>query len=414
MPLSYDATAGAVASGTSSGNASHALGSASGNDRIVLIWCFSNGNTESDTAITACTYNGSSTGVVLVGTYTTGTGFNLRITLYRVLDAALPSSSGSYNAACTSNNGQVTGVCAISYDGADQSDPFGGEYQIGRLSAVNPINDSVTTDTVDSVVIDACAADLYSGSATTTQSGQVERYDYGGTLTMLSLVSTRPSATTGSWTLGWNFSGSPNRSQHYLIELHAADTGSGEVIIETTNLAQGNAGGTTSHTLTTNANRGVIVLIDVEGTSQATGVTYNSVAMTQVVSSTSSVGLGNASSMWFILDANLPAGGASYNVSVSGLSSAASVTVVELNNVAQVIPSGAAVDTNETGDVATSSTTVTAANDYSISVGALGFGNDTASFDNPPSGTGTWTRLFEIYGPPTLSLIHISEPTRPY
>ena len=72
-----------------------------------------------------------------------------------------------------------------------------------------------------------------------------------------------------------------------------------------------------------------------------------------------------------------------------------------MNNVAQVIPSGAAVDTNETGDVATSSTTVTAANDYSISVGALGFGNDTASFDNPPSGTGTWTRLFEIYGPPT-------------
>jgi len=220
----YDSTAGAISTGTSSGNASHSLGAASGNDRCVLIWCFSRGNSEADTAITSCTYNGSSSGVTLVGTYTSGAGSNVRVTLYRVMDADLPSSSGSYNAACSSSNGQDTGVCAISYEDVDQSDPIGGEYEIGRVSVVDPINDSVTTDTVNSVVVDGCAANLTSGSATTTQSGQTERDDRTAGET-LALVSTRPADVTGSWTLGWDFSGGPNRSQHYLVELHSASPG---------------------------------------------------------------------------------------------------------------------------------------------------------------------------------------------
>jgi hypothetical protein len=398
MPApTYDATAGVVASGTSSGNASHSLGSGSGNNRIVLLWCFSRGNSEADTAITGCTYNGSSAGVTYYGSYRTGAAFNVRVTLYYVLDAALPASSGSYNAACSSSGGQQTGIVAVSFTGANQSAPFGNETQVARESAVDPINDSLTPSGA-SVIVDADACDLFGGSATTTQTGQTERFDGAGSTDLLALVSTRSSsATPNAGTLGWDRSTAPNRSEHWLIEVMGVGAN-----VEVGNIAQGNAGSTTSHTLTTKENRGVIVLIDDESQSHATGVTYNGVSMTLVCQDTSTQGAGNAASMWFILDADLPTGGASYNVSVSGLDSGASVTVIEVNGIAQVIPSGAAVDTNNTGNVSTSSTTVTAPAGNSVSVGCLGYGNDTATFISPPTGTGTWVRPFSpIYGPPT-------------
>jgi len=398
MPApTYDATAGVVASGTSSGNASHSLGSGSGNNRIVLIWCFSRGNSESDTAITSCTYNGSSSGVTYYGSYRTNSAFNVRVTLYYVLDADLPASSGSYNAACSSSNGLQTGVVAVSLTGVNQSAPFGNETQVARESAVDPINDSLTPSG-PSIIVDADAVDLFSASATTTQTGQTERFDGSGSTSLLALVSTRSSsATPNAGTLGWDRSSTPNRSEHWLIELMGIGA-----YIETGNIAQGNAGSTTSHSLTTKDNRAVIVMIDDESQSHATGVTYNGTSMTLVCQDTSTQGAGNAASMWCILEDDLPAGGSSYNVSVSGLDSGASVTVVEVNGIAQVIPSGAAVDTNNTGNVSTSDTIATAPSGNSISVGCLGYGNDVAVFVSPPTGTGTWTRMFSpIYNPPS-------------
>ena len=186
------------------------------------------------------------------------------------------------------------------------------------------------------------------------------------------------------------------------LVLRPIGDGFAPVGIETGNVAQGTAGGTTAHTLTTSSNRAVLVLVDDESTTQATGVTYNGVAMTLVASSTATTGAGNASSMWMILEADLPVGGASYNVSVSGLDAGASVSVIELNNVAQVIPSGSAVDTTETGAVLTSTATVTAPEGKSLSVGCLGQGAYAAvTLNSPPTGTGTWTRLFTIGDPPS-------------
>jgi hypothetical protein len=130
-------------------------------------------------------------------------------------------------------------------------------------------------------------------------------------------------------------------------------------------------------------------------------VTYNGVAMTQIITSTATDGAGNASSMWGILDADLPASGGTYSVVVSGLDSGAYARAIEMNNVDQVIPTGSAIDENATGNVTTSTTTVTAPSGYSLALGCCGMGNDVASFNSPPTGTGTWTRLFDDFNPPS-------------
>jgi len=166
------------------------------------------------------------------------------------------------------------------------------------------------------------------------------------------------------------------------------------VFVELDNIATGNAGASVSHTLTDKDHRVVLVFVDDESETQASGVTYDGEAMTQVVASTSTPGAGNASSMWAILDADLPGSAGSYSVVVSGLDAGASVTVVELNNVAQIIPTGNRIDNTETGATNVSTSTATAGPRDSIAVGALGMGDTADTILDPPTGTGTWTRLF--------------------
>lgn len=377
MALVYDSTAGNVASGTSA-SASHSLGSASGNNRCVLIWCFSRGNSEADTAITSVTYNGSSTGVTLVGTYTSSTAFNVRVSLYRVMDSDLPSSSGSYTVACSSSAAQETGVTAVSYDGVDQADPIGGEFEVGRSSVVDPINDSVTTDRANSVVVDGCAADGASMTATTTQSGQVERDDRtAGALAQF--VSTRPAATTGSWTLGWDFSFGPNRSQHYLAELHEAVAGPTVV-----GSSQGSANSNTvtvSHTFSAGTNKKLVVFASGEyiGTWSVTNVTYNGVALTQVRDEFSSPAY-NGVSAWYLDDADFPGTPGAYNVVVTYDQTMADgvVHVVELDNAAQGAPEASNWSTiNSSTTISTSITTV---NDNSLILGHVSNGDQPRDF----------------------------------
>lgn len=316
---------------------------------------------------------------------------------YRIAGASEPASYTWVNSA--SDRGLMG--ASLSYRGVDVVTPFDTTPTTATGSTGVPDPASITTLTPNAQVVAVGFNDNDNVTYTGYSSGYTTRVDSfqndsgtgnGATLGIIdrsvaSAGAEDPSAWTSAETEEWG-----------AITLALRPNG---VNIETGNLAQGNAGGTTSHTLTNKANRGVIVLIDLEGTTQASAVTYNGVNMTLVASSTTVVGAGNASSMWVIFEGLLPSSAGSYNVSVTGLSSAASVSVVELNNVEPVVPSGSQVDTNETGDVATSSTTVTAPGGNSISVGALGYGNDTANFNNPPSGTGTWTRLFQIINPPT-------------
>ena len=392
MAIAYDNSLSDTIGTGESYSQAFTVGSGSNRYLLAFLW----GYAGSDAACDYASVQYNSVSMTLVGTIGTNRyGNYCKCSVYRLT----APSSGSNNFTCQANGSLYNGgVHLLALDGVSQSAPEATNTNFNNSSSLTSFSSSVTTLTNNAWVIDGLLQVGGTASTLAANSGQTARSSpLAVTGTVGAGLSTEIQPTAGSETQGWSWTGSSNMVIHYLLSLAPAVEG---VNIETGNIAQGNAGGSTSHTLTTSDNRGVIVLIDDESTSQASGVTYNGAAMTLVVSSTSSVGAGNASSMWFILDADLPAGGSSYNVVVSGLDSGASVTVVEINNVAQIIPTGSAVDTTESGDVSSSSTTVTAPDGDSISIGALGYGNDTASFDNPPTGTGTWTRMFEIYGPP--------------
>jgi hypothetical protein len=365
-----------------------------GNYRYLLAFLYGYAGSDAACNYTSVQYNGVS--MTLAGTIGTNRyGNYCKCSVYYLL----APTSGANNFTCQANaslwNG---GVHLLQLSGVEQTAPEATNTNYDNTSSLTSFSSSVTTITNNAWVIDGFLEVAGTASSLAANSGQTARSSpLSLTSTVGAGLSTELQPTAGSETQGWTWTTSSNMVVHYLLSLAPAHAG---ISIETGNIAQGNAGSTTSHILTTSLHRGVIVLIDDESTSQASGVTYNGVAMTLVTYSTSTVGVGNASSMWVILEANLPAGGSSYNVVVSGLDSGASVTVVEINNIAQVVPSGAQVDTTESGDVSSSSTTVTAPTGESISVGALGYGNDVATF-NSPSGTGTWTRMFTIYNPPT-------------
>jgi len=364
----------------------------SGSNRILVLCIATKGNSPSESSLTSVTLDG--TPFTQAATETSaGSGFVTRSSIYYLLDADIPDPSPG-TLTISSNNSQGVVWALVEIDGASQSSVPDGFSENGSNSSQGSWSNS-STHSGDPLCIDAMSHDVnVSGTA---DSGQTERADLSannGTL----FVSTEEDISSPV-TMGWTWTPNSNRQAHCIACFAGAIPAPN---IETGNLAQGNAGGTTSHTLTTEENRGVLVLIDDESTTQASAVTYNGVNMTLVASSTATTGVGNASSMWFILDEDLPAGGASYNVSVTGLDAGASVSVVELNNVDQVIPTGSAVDTTETGAVLTSDAVATAPDGNSIAVGVLGQGNSpTVTLNDPPTGTGTWTRLFKINSPPT-------------
>jgi len=398
MP-SYDNSSSTTAGGGgTSYSANHTI-AAQGNGRILIAVFFAMAGSNAATKFTSVQYDGTApTGQLTPDVEHDRYGNYGSISVYYWLESDLPANGSptAYNITATSATGQWNGhLAAISLTAAAQTAPTA----TGRNEAENATSSSVSITTTDtnSMIVDAVAvvaSDMSGGVSPTA--GQTEVQDITAATAYRLGLGYEAVTTAQAYSQTWSWS----PTCMFDMEFAVAVAPGGGVNIEIGNLAQGNAGSSVSHTLTTSANRIAIVLIDDESTSQASGVTYNSVAMTRVAYSTATAGAGNASSMWVILDADLPAGGTSYNVVVSGLDSGASVTVVEINNVAQVIPTGSQVDTTESGDVSSSSTTVTAPDGNSISVGALGYGNDTATF-NSPSGTGTWTRLFTIYGPPS-------------
>ena len=166
----------------------------------------------------------------------------------------------------------------------------------------------------------------------------------------------------------------------------------GAPVVETANVANGNAGAGFSHTLTGNSNRIVVVMTDDESTTPVSGVTYNGVAMTLIIDEIAP-GVGNAVTMWGILEANLPGAG-TYTVAVTGGGDGGTaVSVVEINNVVQTLPLEANSDTGSNttgGGVGTITSSATAPADSSLGIAATGHGG-TVAFNAPIGG---WTRLF--------------------
>lgn len=197
---------------------SHTLG---GNTyRILVVLVTTRGNTLSDTAV-SCTFN--SVSMTQGATAYSGTSFNVRSTIFYLLDASLPSA-GSYTVEVTTPTGspQVITAVAFSIRGAKQQAPEA-TYTGGADASIQNVDHRVTTVTANALSIDSFCGDG-SGSAV-PGTGQTERADFGST-NNLHLVSTRECGLANeSWPSMWAISSSQNRWAHAIVAFECEPTG---------------------------------------------------------------------------------------------------------------------------------------------------------------------------------------------
>lgn len=196
MAIVYDASTGQMST-SSSASATHVLGYASGNSRIMVAVGVVFARKQADSVITACTYN--SVAGTLIGSAVSGaSAVNVRCAAYYWLDSALPSSSGSYTLAMTSSKGTDTGIVGSSIIGAAQQGPdhngSGSETGAGTFST------TFTVSEADSFMIDGAC--IRGGGNYTPDSPQVERYDSNLGF-FAGLLSTEASLSSGSQSPGW-------------------------------------------------------------------------------------------------------------------------------------------------------------------------------------------------------------------
>jgi hypothetical protein len=352
-------------------------------NRKLIVWVA--GEIAGGANVNSVTYNG----VSLTKYREDDSGIN-PMAMFYLDEANFPTTPGSYTLTATFSTAVSPGfVMVLELDGAAQGDPSAYEFQ--ALTTTNANNDSITTTADGSWICSlVCTGDP--GTFTATSGQTLANQASGGGGGSAAGHGYEAIASASVQATNWSFSATANRfgQSSCCIEPAAAGTG---VNIETSNIATGNGGASLSHTLTAEDNRIVLVFVADESTNHPSGVTYNGVAMTSVVQSTNTDSLGNASSIWAILDSSLPGSSGSYSVTVSGMDSGASVTCIEINNAAQVIPSGAQIDTNENTSSTTSTCTITAPSGDSTTFGI--HCNGSGGLTLTPSGTDTTIRLFE-------------------
>ncbi|HHP7234254.1 MAG TPA: PilC/PilY family type IV pilus protein [Desulfobacterales bacterium] len=146
-------------------------------------------------------------------------------------------------------------------------------------------------------------------------------------------------------------------------------------------------------TITSGSNRMLIVCLDAEGTTGINSVRIDGRDLTKVAEMVETAGAGNATSMWVMLDTDLPAAG-TYSFTVDAGTTAPSLAVMLWEGLAQQVPSGAAVNMTGVGVLANSiSTSVAPPAAGSLVLGTTGHGDENCSQFATPSG---WTRQWSI------------------
>jgi hypothetical protein len=321
-------------------------------------------------------------------------------------DSDLPVSAGTF--ACTattaSANSNNCGQILQAFTGVEQVVP-GASLQ-GRATSTSA--DTTSSVTVTPVANGSFVVDGHGrwevappANAGTPGTGQISTADFQpGSTSFRVSGSYEPVPIGGSAeSQTWTWVGNSEVWTSFCIVLAPVPT---TIQVEVGNYTEGDAGGSFNHTLTSSSNRIVLVIIDDESPDQATGVTYDGVAMTQVLEVTETQGFGNAGSMWGILEIDLPAGPGSFAVVVSGLDVGAGVDVLEISSVNQIIPNGSQIATI-TSTAAILSLTVSPTvpiGGESVLVG-MGANGGPRAYDDPPTGDGTYVRLADHTAPPT-------------
>lgn len=169
--------------------------------------------------------------------------------------------------------------------------------------------------------------------------------------------------------------------------------------IETGNIATGTSASNFNHTVSSNSRRVVVICAGIEGEQILTSLGYGSASLGSGVETIATIietaGAGNTQGLYCVLDSDIGASG-SKTVSASGPAGTYDLTVVELWDTEQVVPSGANVDTSSVGNGNTSVTSTATAQADSMMVSTTGHGSSGSAMT--PSGTGTWSTLSERAG----------------
>jgi len=120
--LVFDATAANGGYPPSSISASHALGYASGNNRLVLLIASALGGATH--TFSSVTYNGVTPTLICQYDCPLVFGRTTSVAIYMLLDASLPATAGSYTASFTTDNGYSGRLVVLSFAGAKQATPL--------------------------------------------------------------------------------------------------------------------------------------------------------------------------------------------------------------------------------------------------------------------------------------------------
>lgn len=378
---------------------------AQGNNRLLLAEYHGVGFNQSNTKATNVSYDGTPpTGQLTPDIEVTEAGIAMASSVYYWLEADLPAngSPAAHNLNATSQGSALDlAVVCVSQTDCRQQTPV----DVGRNSDLVDGGTSTVglTTTVDnSMVVDFLAlwSQAFVALATPT-AGQTKVQDQPFGPANLTSGAYELVATAGALNPTWSWTTTSELYMAFAVALAPLAVVAGDPVIELGNLANGIAGTPFNHTLTAANNRGVVIMLDCENTNFASSVTYNGANATLVESAQSVVGAGNTSEIWVYFPPDALAAGV-YTVSVTHTNtSRVGVRVVELNNIAQVVPTGTLIDNDDQGAASSLTTVTTAPAGPYIAIGIAGHGEDATSFDPTPGGTGTWNRFFDDINPPT-------------
>lgn len=191
----------------------------------------------------------------------------------------------------------------------------------------------------------------------------------------------------------------------------------GQIKLNAATVANGSQPSPPSLTSQLGDNRIGIVLTSEEETNNPSAMTLGGEAMTKLADAVNISGIGNTTTMWGILDADMPAGAGPHAVVPTGLGTGAAITVYEIENAAQVLPleGGSAVDIDQTAVSVTSISTAPSGPAGNFIACAINcHGGDGNPWNDPPSGDGVWIRTFNNPATSALSVgahqVFLSDP----
>jgi len=205
----------------------HSLGSGSGTNRIVLLAVVALGGTSH--TFSSTTYNGAALTQRHQSTAPLIFGRLISCTLFYLLDASLPSSSGTYSAVYTCSGAYNSRGTVVSYTGASQA---GAPAYASSANSNNPAlsgqqTTNITVGGTSGTLVDFFGVESSSGSVVTFTpgSGQTERSDSGTSSASLA-VSGKAFTSSGSNSMAQTPSASIWAFGHIIAEILDAASGS--------------------------------------------------------------------------------------------------------------------------------------------------------------------------------------------